>query len=52
MPLCLGCHQKVPFRIRMGYCASDILIKEIPLRSAQHLGFSLIPDAVQADMED
>lgn len=46
-PLYLGCHQKVPFRIRMGYSASKHPIKEIPHRSSQHLGFSLIPDAVR-----
>lgn len=46
-PLHLGCHQKVPFRIRMDYSASNHPIKEIPHKNSPHLRFSLIPDAVR-----
>ena len=38
----VGCHQKAWPRFRMGLSASNNLIKKIPHRSAQGLGFELL----------
>lgn len=50
-PVCLvllfGWNQEVPCRHRAGLPASDNLVKKIPHRSTQHLGFLFILDLVK-----